>query len=51
MMEDESIVEFNIRVLDIVNESFALGERISESKLVRTLQHKWSTTAVIFYHE
>ena len=35
MMEDESIVDFNVRVLYIANESFALGEWISESKLVR----------------
>lgn len=35
MMEDESIDEFNVRVLDIEYECFALGEGISESKLIR----------------
>ena len=37
MTEDETIVEFNVRVLDIANEFFVLGERISESKPVRKL--------------
>ncbi|CAM8880830.1 unnamed protein product [Rhodiola kirilowii] len=35
MQEDETITEFNTRVLDIANEAFALGEPISEEKLVR----------------
>lgn len=35
MSEDETIVEFNVRLLDIANESFSLGEKISEEKLVR----------------
>ncbi|CAM8965641.1 unnamed protein product [Rhodiola kirilowii] len=35
MQEDETIVDFNTRVLNIANEAFALGEPISEEKLVR----------------
>ncbi|CAM8987709.1 unnamed protein product [Rhodiola kirilowii] len=35
MHEDETIADFNTRVLDIANEAFALGEPISEEKLVR----------------
>ncbi|CAM8963409.1 unnamed protein product [Rhodiola kirilowii] len=35
MKEDETIADFNTRVLDISNESFALGEPMSEEKLVR----------------
>ncbi|KAA0041514.1 gag-pol polyprotein [Cucumis melo var. makuwa] len=35
MGEDETIDEFNVRVLDIANESDALGEKMSDSKLVR----------------
>ncbi|CAM8996726.1 unnamed protein product [Rhodiola kirilowii] len=35
MQEDETIADFNTRVLDISNESFALGEPISEETLVR----------------
>ncbi|CAM8971606.1 unnamed protein product [Rhodiola kirilowii] len=35
MLEDETITDFNTRVLDISNESFALGEPMSEEKLVR----------------
>ncbi|CAM8923747.1 unnamed protein product [Rhodiola kirilowii] len=35
MKEDETIAEFNTRVLDISNESFALGEPMSKEKLVR----------------
>lgn len=33
MSEEETIAEFNVRVLDIENESFV--EKISEEKLVR----------------
>ncbi|KAA0060050.1 gag-pol polyprotein [Cucumis melo var. makuwa] len=33
--EDEFIAEFNARVLDIANELDALGEKMSDSKLVR----------------
>lgn len=29
MLEDEIIVEFNVHLLDIVSEYFALGEKIS----------------------
>lgn len=35
MQEDETIVEFNVRLFYIFNESFALGEKILEEKLVR----------------
>ncbi|CAM8908352.1 unnamed protein product [Rhodiola kirilowii] len=35
MKEDETIADFNTRVLDISNESFAIGEPMSEEKLVR----------------
>lgn len=35
MSDDESIVEFNVHVLDIANESFALGEKMLNTKLVR----------------
>ncbi|CAM8972103.1 unnamed protein product [Rhodiola kirilowii] len=35
MQEDETITDFNTRVLDISNESFALGEPMSEETLVR----------------
>ncbi|CAM8948309.1 unnamed protein product [Rhodiola kirilowii] len=35
MQEDETIADFNTRVLDISNEAFALGEPMSEEKLVR----------------
>ena len=34
MLEEETIVEFNVHLLDIANESFSLGEKISEEKLV-----------------
>lgn len=35
MNNDESIAEFNVYLLNIANESFALGEKISEERLVR----------------
>ncbi|CAM8922405.1 unnamed protein product [Rhodiola kirilowii] len=35
MQEDETIADFNTRVLDISNESFALGELMAEETLVR----------------
>ncbi|CAM8993452.1 unnamed protein product [Rhodiola kirilowii] len=35
MQEDETIADFNTRVLDISNESFALGEPMTEETLVR----------------
>ncbi|CAM8999248.1 unnamed protein product [Rhodiola kirilowii] len=35
LQEDETIADFNTRVLDISNESFAVGEPISEETLVR----------------
>ncbi|CAM8885104.1 unnamed protein product [Rhodiola kirilowii] len=37
MQEDETIADFNTRVLDISNEAFALGEPMSEEKLVRKM--------------
>lgn len=37
MNDDESIAEFNVRLLDIANESFALGEKISEERLVKKI--------------
>lgn len=35
MCEDESKAEFNVHVLDLTNESFALGEFFFDTKLVR----------------
>ncbi|CAM8999769.1 unnamed protein product [Rhodiola kirilowii] len=35
MQEDETIADFNTRVLDIANEAFALGEPMTEETLVR----------------
>ncbi|CAM8943907.1 unnamed protein product [Rhodiola kirilowii] len=35
MQEDETIADFNTRVLDIANEAFALGEPMTEKTLVR----------------
>ncbi|CAM8962538.1 unnamed protein product [Rhodiola kirilowii] len=35
MKDDETIADFNTRVLDISNESFSLGEPIGEERLVR----------------
>ncbi|KAA0038419.1 gag-pol polyprotein [Cucumis melo var. makuwa] len=35
MTEDESVSEYNERVLEIANDSLLLGEKISESKIVR----------------
>lgn len=37
MMKDESISDFNIRLCDISNNSFSLGEKMSEEKLVRKI--------------
>ncbi|TYK21968.1 gag-pol polyprotein [Cucumis melo var. makuwa] len=37
MSKDESVVEYNERVLEIANGSFNLGEKISESKIVRKM--------------
>ena len=34
MKDDETLADFYSRLCDIANESFALGERIPESKLV-----------------
>ena len=35
MTEDESVSEYNERVLEIANDSLLLGEKIHESKIVR----------------
>lgn len=35
MAKEETIAEFNVRVLNLANESFALGEMISDSKMVQ----------------
>ncbi|MCI38998.1 gag-pol polyprotein, partial [Trifolium medium] len=37
MEEEENILEFNARLRDIANTSFALGEKMSEEKLVRKI--------------
>src|ERR1044072_5227009 len=37
MIEYESIFDFHMRVCDLANKSFALGEQISEEKLVRKI--------------
>ncbi|KAA0040872.1 gag-pol polyprotein [Cucumis melo var. makuwa] len=37
MFEDESVSEYNERVLEIANESLLLGEKIPDSKIVRKL--------------
>jgi hypothetical protein len=37
MEDDETISEFNNRIRDIANSSFALGERIPEEKLTRKI--------------
>lgn len=34
MVEDDTISKFNIRFLDLANESFALEEKLSDTKLV-----------------
>ncbi|XP_050935670.1 uncharacterized protein LOC103502061 [Cucumis melo] len=38
LIEDETIVEFNVRVLDLANESFALSEKLTNTKQVRKVQ-------------
>ena len=35
MLEDETISDFNSKLCDIVNEAFTLGEKYSETKLMR----------------
>ncbi|KAA0058842.1 gag-pol polyprotein [Cucumis melo var. makuwa] len=37
MSEDESVSEYNERVLEIANESLLLGENIPDSKIVRKI--------------
>lgn len=34
MNDDKTIVDFNVRLLDIPKESFTLGKKISEERLV-----------------
>ncbi|TYK02443.1 gag-pol polyprotein [Cucumis melo var. makuwa] len=52
MTEEETIAEFNVRVLDIANESDVLGEKMSDSKLVRkvlrSLPSKFQNSRVSF---
>ena len=43
MVEDEKIVEFNVRVLDWSNASFTLGEKLSNTKLVRKVLRSLSS--------
>ena len=35
MLEDETISDFNSKLCDIANKAFALGQKISEEKIVR----------------
>ena len=35
MLEDETISDFNLKLCDIANEAFTLGEKYFETKLVR----------------
>ena len=35
MKDDETISDFNLKLCDIANETFALGEKYSDTKLVR----------------
>lgn len=37
MHEDETIYDFNIRICDIANTSFVLGEKMSKEKLSREI--------------
>ncbi|MCI44710.1 gag-pol polyprotein, partial [Trifolium medium] len=37
MEEDETILEFNAKLRDLANTSFALSEKMSEEKLVRKI--------------
>ncbi|KAA0057162.1 Receptor-like protein 12 [Cucumis melo var. makuwa] len=37
MVEEETIEDFNVKVVDLVNESFALEEKIPESKMVQNV--------------
>ena len=37
MKEDESIHDFHMNIIDIANASSALGEKMSEAKLVRNI--------------
>lgn len=44
MLEDKTIIKFNVRLYDITNKSFALGEKMSAKKLARN-------TLIIFTKE
>ena len=35
MAKDETIAEFNVRVLDLEKKSFALDEKLTDTKLVK----------------
>ncbi|CAM8947565.1 unnamed protein product [Rhodiola kirilowii] len=52
MREDETIADFNTRVLDISNASFAFGERMTEEMLVRkvlrSLTKRYAMKALAF---
>src|ERR1044072_759737 len=37
MTEEQTIAEFHMQIRDIENTSFALGEKMSDEKLVRTI--------------
>lgn len=37
MKEDETIIDFNVRLCDIINNSFSLCEKVSEEKLARNI--------------
>lgn len=37
MHEDESMIKYHIRLHDIANTSFSLGEKMSEGKLVKRI--------------
>ena len=51
MSEEETIAEFNVQVLDLANESFPLGEKISEAKMVqkvlRSLPARFNTKVTV----
>lgn len=37
MLEDKTIIKFNVSLYDIANKSFALGEKMSDKKLARNI--------------
>lgn len=52
MMDDESISDFNVRLRDIDNTSFSLGEKMLEEKLfrkiIRSLPQKFDMKVTTF---